>query len=98
MKASERKLGWLLFTCGVIAFVFSLYLESFDGTKIALACFWLANWALSALFTYDLFQRQDLSSRSRTIWTALIWILPFVNSLLFLRSRNHARPLQPSVF
>ena len=98
MNLSERKLGWLLVACGAIAFVFSVYLESFDGTKIALACFWLANWALSALLTYGLFQRQDLRPRSRTIWTALVWIFPFINWLLFLRNSNRARPQQPSVF
>ena len=94
MRPIERKLGWLLLVSGGLALVFFYYLESFDAVKIAAVCFWLANTALNVLLTYDLFHRHDLATTSRTIITALIWIIPLVNWLVFIRNRNLVRPAQ----
>ena len=93
MSPRERRIGWLLFLTGAIAFICDYYAASFHASQVLLPIFAVTNYALSALLTYDLFHRVDLSIRRRTFLAVSMWIIPVVNWFVFIRYRNLPRPV-----
>jgi hypothetical protein len=93
MSVREQTIGWLLALTGAGALIFEYYLQSFSASQILVPIYAVAHYALSALVTYDLFHRVDLSIRRRTFLTVSMWIIPVVNWFVFIRYRNLPRPV-----
>jgi hypothetical protein len=93
MSPRERRIGWFLFLTGAVALIFGLPVASFHASEILIAIFAVSGYALSALLTYDLFHRVDLSIRCRTFLTVSMWIIPLVNWFVFFKYRNLPRPV-----
>jgi hypothetical protein len=93
MSPREQKVGWFLFLTGAVALICVYYVESFRASEILIAISAVSGYALSALLTYDLFHRVDLSIRCRTFLTVSMWIIPLVNWFVFFKYRNLPRPV-----
>jgi hypothetical protein len=93
MSPRERRIGWFLFLTGAVALIFGLPVASFRASEILIAIFAVSGYALSALLTYDLFHRIDLSIRRRTFLTVGMWIIPLMNWFVFIKYRNLPRPV-----
>jgi hypothetical protein len=93
MSVRERTIGWFLLLSGASALICVYYVESFRVSQILIAIFGVSGYALSALLTYDLFHRVDLSIRRRTFLAVSMWIIPVVNWFVFIRYRNLPRPV-----
>jgi hypothetical protein len=91
MKPTEQKMGWFFLLTGAVAFVFLLYVESYRTSEMLAAYFGLSSLALSAVLTYDLFRRHDLTISHKTVLAVVIWIIPFANWAVFFRHRNIRR-------
>ena len=91
MSPKEHGVGWFLLVTGAVALICLYYVESFRASQISAWIFGITFYALSALLTYDLFHRNDLLIRRRTLLTVLMWMIPCVNWLVFLRFRNQPR-------
>lgn len=83
MTSKERSLGWTLLLTSAVSFALALVADSYDSTKTFFAFFAITSAALNILLSYDLFKRSRLDVKHRTYLCAGIWIIPFVNVLLF---------------
>jgi hypothetical protein len=93
MRPGKKKIGWLLFLTGAIALICDYYAASFHASQVLVPIYAVAHYGLSALLTYDLFHKVDLSIRYRTLLTVIMWMIPCANWFVFLKYRNASRAI-----
>ena len=76
MTSTERQAGWLFLITSAVALVSLYFVESFSMFKLLAGYFWLSGTALSALVANDLFHRDDVAIRRRTLLSVVAWIVP----------------------